>query len=214
MKTRIALIVLVICFAVLLFDHFRLVRKVNDSREKQLQLKGPIAQPIAATQQLDVSETKQENEQLRKHHEELIRLRNYYGLLRDKVDVLQKENSELRQKMATVEDEVETQRLQRKFTLPERQQMQKEMISSLEEQLAQWVQDSDQAKRNVMALAESANIPDGIAQLEASAVLKNPKLQQYWPYFEAQRELAHCMRVVDAIRLRIDTEKAELGTHE
>jgi len=135
---------------------------------------------------------------------QLLQLRNDVGLLRGQVDSLMKEQTKLRQDISGSQ-QFEYSPEQKKVSA----QVREAGINSLENVLTKRQEELTTSKQNYLELWKTLGVPDEVLNMEASAVLKDPRLKQYWPFFEAQRELETYQRIVDVIKLRLETEKLE-----
>ncbi len=159
--------------------------------------------------QSEALQTKDPSEKSDAHPErpnrELLQLRNEVSLLRNKVDSLMQEQTAMHESIGASLPRDDTSLEKRKLLT----EIHQAGISTLESALAKHQEELAKAKQNYLSLWKTLNIPDEILNMEPAAVLKDPRLSQYWPYFETQRDFENQRRIIDAISLKLEAEKLE-----
>jgi cell division protein ZapA (FtsZ GTPase activity inhibitor) len=83
------------------------------------------------------------------------------------------------------------------------------VVSVLENYLAQYQQQAEEAKQKAASFLLTLNVPAEIAGMEAKTALENANLKLYWPYFEARTDRENAEVRID--RLRRQVERARIN---
>jgi hypothetical protein len=83
------------------------------------------------------------------------------------------------------------------------------VVGVLENYLAQYQQQAEEAKQKAASFLLTLNVPAEIAGMEAKSALENANLKVYWPYFEARTDRENAEVRID--RLRRQVERARIN---
>jgi RNA polymerase sigma factor (sigma-70 family) len=145
---------------------------------------------------------KDELENSKRNHAELLRLRGEVGVLRKRSKELEKSREENRQLLSTLA-RAETTNISRVDTLLG--------IASLETELKTQQERLDVANQKVEQLVTTWNVPDEVSKMAVSDGLESVALTGYWPYLETRREREELQRSVSILKMKVMAEKIELG---
>ena len=67
------------------------------------------------------------------------------------------------------------------------------------------------AKQKVKRLLSALNVPEEASQMDSAAALDTVSLKQYWPYFEAKKELEEAVSLGVTMRLLVVRAREGLG---
>jgi hypothetical protein len=82
-------------------------------------------------------------------------------------------------------------------------------IGQLQSSATEQEQRIELAMQSIQRLYRNLNVPEELDQIDPQSGLQMATLANYWPFFEAKRELENLRRVGDALRLRLAHERIE-----
>jgi hypothetical protein len=164
-------------------------------------LREQLAQAVSAREKHDPVATAEgpSQDSSQEQFRELMRLRGEVGVLRGQLAEAAKPHSVGR--LAAKEGELarQLQPLQEPDQAPDSAQ-----IEAQEQKV-------EAAKQEVKRLLSALNVPEKASQMDSAAGLDTTSLKQYWPYFEAKKELEQAVSLEVTMRLMVARARDGLG---
>ena len=164
-------------------------------------LREQLAQAVSAQEKHDPVATAEgpARDSSQEQFRELLRLRGEVGVLRGQLAEAAKPHSVGR--LAAKEGEL----------APQPQPVQEPDLAPDTAQIEAQEQKVEAAKQKVKRLLSALNVPEEASQMDSAAALDTASLKQYWPYFEAKKELEEAVSLEVTMRLLVVRAREGLG---